>query len=98
MISTFVTAAHDLGICTLAEGIECSEEAKVCEQLGFDLAQGFLFGRPMPIHDIVKNASYGQTVSGKNPAPPSKTDQKAGIPANRPATVIKSFSKTIGIE
>jgi EAL domain-containing protein (putative c-di-GMP-specific phosphodiesterase class I) len=52
MILTFVTAAHDLGISTIAEGIECSEEAQICQQLGFDLAQGYLFGRPAPIHEI----------------------------------------------
>ncbi|MEJ2157004.1 MAG: EAL domain-containing protein [Desulfobacteraceae bacterium] len=52
MISTFVTAAHDLGICTLAEGIECIEEADVCRQLDFDLAQGYFFGRPAPIQEI----------------------------------------------
>jgi EAL domain-containing protein (putative c-di-GMP-specific phosphodiesterase class I) len=50
MISTFVNASHDLGILTLAEGIECSEEAKICQQLGFDLGQGYFFGKPAPIH------------------------------------------------
>ena len=27
MVSTFIKASHDLGILTLAEGIECAEEA-----------------------------------------------------------------------
>jgi EAL domain-containing protein (putative c-di-GMP-specific phosphodiesterase class I) len=49
MISTFIKASNDLGILTLAEGIECSEESKVCQQLGFDLGQGYHFGRPAPI-------------------------------------------------
>jgi EAL domain-containing protein (putative c-di-GMP-specific phosphodiesterase class I) len=98
MISTFVTAAHDLGICALAEGIECSEEAQVCEQLGFDLAQGFLFGKPMPIHEIGENASYSQTDLDKNPALPTETNQTVGMPANGSAAVARSFSKTIGIE
>jgi hypothetical protein len=52
----------------------------------------------MPIHEIGKNASYSQTVLGKNPISPSETDQKVGMPANGPVTGIKSFSKTIGIE
>ncbi|WP_019415391.1 EAL domain-containing protein [Paenisporosarcina sp. TG20] len=38
--------AHALGIITLAEGIERIEEAQVCESLGYDLAQGYLFGKP----------------------------------------------------
>jgi EAL domain-containing protein (putative c-di-GMP-specific phosphodiesterase class I) len=50
MISTFIMASHDLGILTLAEGIECSGESEVCQQLGFDLGQGYFFGKPAPIH------------------------------------------------
>jgi len=38
--------AHALGIITLAEGIERIEEAEVCESLGYDLGQGYLFGKP----------------------------------------------------
>lgn len=52
MISTFIQAAHDLGILTLAEGVECSEEALICQQLGFDLGQGYFFGRPAPINRL----------------------------------------------
>lgn len=55
MISTFIKASHDLGIITLAEGIECSEEAEVCKHLGFDLGQGYFFGRPAPINAIKIN-------------------------------------------
>jgi EAL domain-containing protein (putative c-di-GMP-specific phosphodiesterase class I) len=52
MISTFIKASHDLGILTLAEGIECSEESDVCQQIGFDFGQGYFFGKPTPIHAI----------------------------------------------
>ena len=41
--------AHALGIITLAEGIERIEEAQVCESLGYDLGQGYLFGKPSEI-------------------------------------------------
>jgi len=53
MVSTFVKATQDLGIAAIAEGIECSEEAETCQRLGFNFAQGFLFGRPLPISEIV---------------------------------------------
>lgn len=49
MISTFIKVSHDLGILTIAEGIESPEESEVCQQLGFDFGQGYLFGRPEPI-------------------------------------------------
>jgi EAL domain-containing protein (putative c-di-GMP-specific phosphodiesterase class I) len=35
-----------LGIVTLAEGIETPGEAEACRQIGFELMQGFYFGRP----------------------------------------------------
>lgn len=52
MVTTFVKAAQDLGIATLAEGIECSDEAGTCEELGFDYVQGFFYGKPLPFSDI----------------------------------------------
>jgi EAL domain-containing protein (putative c-di-GMP-specific phosphodiesterase class I) len=52
MVSTFVKAAQDLGIATVAEGIECSNEAETCQRLGFNFAQGFFYGRPLPITEI----------------------------------------------
>jgi EAL domain-containing protein (putative c-di-GMP-specific phosphodiesterase class I) len=52
MILTFVKAAQDLGIATLAEGIECPDESETCRQLGFEYAQGFFHGRPSPIDEL----------------------------------------------
>ena len=46
MVRTLVEMVLDFGISPLAEGIETSAEAETCRQLGFDLAQGFYFGRP----------------------------------------------------
>lgn len=59
MVSTFVKATQDLGIAAIAEGIECPEEAETCQQLGFDYAQGYLFGRPLPINDILAGSNLG---------------------------------------
>ena len=36
------------GDIPLAEGVETDEEAAVCQELGFELFQGFLFGSPIP--------------------------------------------------
>jgi EAL domain-containing protein (putative c-di-GMP-specific phosphodiesterase class I) len=30
----------------LAEGVETEAEAQICKQMGFDLCQGYLTGRP----------------------------------------------------
>jgi EAL domain-containing protein (putative c-di-GMP-specific phosphodiesterase class I) len=48
VLATLVQMVRDLGITSVAEGIEQQAESDVCVQMGFDLAQGFLFGRPAP--------------------------------------------------
>ena len=49
MIATLVTMVNGLGIASIAEGIECNDEAELCWQLGFDYAQGFHYGKPQRI-------------------------------------------------
>lgn len=46
LISSILGISHDLGIKCLAEGIEQTEEAAVCRDLGFSLAQGYFYARP----------------------------------------------------
>lgn len=48
MLDTLVKMVRDLDISALAEGIETAEEAEACKELGFDLAQGYFYGRPSP--------------------------------------------------
>jgi EAL domain-containing protein (putative c-di-GMP-specific phosphodiesterase class I) len=47
MVASLVRIVLDLGVTPLAEGIETSEEAEVCCEIGFQLAQGYFYGRPM---------------------------------------------------
>jgi EAL domain-containing protein (putative c-di-GMP-specific phosphodiesterase class I) len=47
-LQSLVAMARDLGVSTVAEGIECQAECEVCTQLGFNLAQGYYLGRPAP--------------------------------------------------
>jgi EAL domain-containing protein (putative c-di-GMP-specific phosphodiesterase class I) len=49
MLENLVRMVRDLEIRALAEGIETSTEADVCREIGFDLAQGYYFGRPAPL-------------------------------------------------
>jgi EAL domain-containing protein (putative c-di-GMP-specific phosphodiesterase class I) len=37
---------RSLGVRVIAEGVETEPVAAICRQLGYDLAQGYLFGRP----------------------------------------------------
>ncbi len=49
MIEALVKMVRDLDIAALAEGIETAAEAEVCRRIGFDLAQGYYYGRPGPV-------------------------------------------------
>jgi EAL domain-containing protein (putative c-di-GMP-specific phosphodiesterase class I) len=53
MLRVLVEMAHDFSAHTLAEGIETAAEAEACRDLGFEYAQGFLYGRPMPVEEII---------------------------------------------
>lgn len=53
LIASLVGMAHDLGIETVAEGVETEGEAATCRELGFKMAQGFHFARPAPIEDFL---------------------------------------------
>ena len=62
-LETLVRMVRNLGVAPLAEGVECSEEAAVCTQMGFLYSQGFLHGRPVPAAQIVAefiDEQYGQ--------------------------------------
>jgi len=48
MMTSLVQIAQNLGVAPLAEGVETAEEAAACREVGFELAQGFFFGRPAP--------------------------------------------------
>ncbi len=49
VVRSLVSVARDLGVRTVAEGLETAEDAATCAELGFELAQGFHFGRPEPL-------------------------------------------------
>jgi EAL domain-containing protein (putative c-di-GMP-specific phosphodiesterase class I) len=45
-IQSLLRIVRDLKVTPLAEGVETMDEASVAFELGFELAQGYLFGRP----------------------------------------------------
>ncbi len=48
VVRDLVKLVTDLGSVTLAEGVEEEAEAQVCRELGFQLIQGYLTGKPRP--------------------------------------------------
>ncbi|HEX6962149.1 MAG TPA: EAL domain-containing protein, partial [Lacipirellula sp.] len=46
MLASLVSIVRDLGIASLAEGVETEAEHQACRQMGFNYAQGFYYGKP----------------------------------------------------
>ena len=44
--------SHSLGLPTVAEGVEEAETARLLQELGCDVGQGWLFGRPVPAEGV----------------------------------------------
>ena len=47
-----VGLAHGLGLATIAEGVETEEQAQILAAQGWQLGQGWLYGRPRPPADV----------------------------------------------
>lgn len=45
--------AKRFGITAVAEGVEAKDDLEVLVEIGYDVAQGFLFAKPMPTNDFV---------------------------------------------
>jgi len=58
-----VELAQRYGVHTVAEGVESRADLVAANELGFDLVQGFLFGKPMPLKKFARNA-LTRTVMG----------------------------------
>jgi EAL domain-containing protein (putative c-di-GMP-specific phosphodiesterase class I) len=46
MVNALLRVVRTLGVRVIAEGIETELVAAICQRLGCDLGQGYLFGRP----------------------------------------------------
>lgn len=53
MLKSLVAMTKELGVTPLAEGVETRADSDACVDLGFDLIQGYLFGRPAPAESFL---------------------------------------------
>jgi EAL domain-containing protein (putative c-di-GMP-specific phosphodiesterase class I) len=49
LVRALVHFGNELGVGTIAEGIETEEESAWCRMIGCQFGQGYLFGRPQPV-------------------------------------------------
>jgi EAL domain-containing protein (putative c-di-GMP-specific phosphodiesterase class I) len=52
IIRSVVDLAHTLGLTVTAEGVETETQLSFVSEIGCDMAQGFLFGRPEPAEEF----------------------------------------------
>src|SRR4029079_11619311 len=50
ILRSAINVGHDLGMRVIAEGVETATTLGVLRDLGCDVGQGWLFGKPMPPH------------------------------------------------
>ncbi|MBW4519390.1 MAG: EAL domain-containing protein [Scytolyngbya sp. HA4215-MV1] len=52
VVSTIIALSNQLGLATVAEGIETQQQHQWLQQLGCELGQGYLFSKPLAAHEI----------------------------------------------
>ncbi len=54
IVRNTIGLARDLGIMTLAEGVETEPQLRMLQGMGCDFVQGYLFAKPMNMEDMVR--------------------------------------------
>ena len=53
LVRAIVQLAEDLGLQTVAEGVEAREQVTILLGLGCDRAQGFHYSKPLPLEELL---------------------------------------------
>ena len=66
IIRSTVRMAKNLGLKTLAEGVETKEQMDFLKGIGCEKVQGYYYGKPMPLKDTIKHMeSIGMPIEDK---------------------------------
>ena len=71
IMNAMVQVARGLGIHTLAEGLETERQRAFLQEIGCELAQGYLYHRPEPLE-----ATFDRREAGTVPAPYETADER----------------------
>lgn len=63
ILASIVNMAKELGIHTLAEGVETEEQYEFLLKIGCEKMQGYLFGKPKPVSEFVRNVDCSSEIS-----------------------------------
>ena len=59
ILRSIVALARELGMPTVVEGVETSQQVRDLTQIGCDIFQGFYYSRPVPVADFEECFSDG---------------------------------------
>jgi diguanylate cyclase (GGDEF)-like protein/PAS domain S-box-containing protein len=76
IVKAVLSMCHDMGLPTVAEGIERQDQLDLLSQLGCSHGQGYLFGRPSPLPVRVPGAPLPRAPQASEGLP----TEKAGTP------------------
>ena len=62
ILASIVNMAKELGIHTLAEGVETQEQYDFLRRIGVEKLQGYLFGKPIPVSEFVRESDCSYDV------------------------------------
>jgi len=71
IVTAIVAMARGLGLSVTAEGVETEAQAAFLRSLSCRMAQGFLFGRPMPADEFRQRLAAAQPAPGAVLRPPA---------------------------
>ena len=66
IVKAMINLGHNLGMDVVAEGVEITTQALLLRNWGCNIAQGFLYARPMPVDDI---AAFAAGLASESPQP-----------------------------
>jgi EAL domain-containing protein (putative c-di-GMP-specific phosphodiesterase class I) len=52
IVRVIIVLAHSLGLKVVAEGVETQDQANMLKELGSEMAQGYLYSKPVPSDTI----------------------------------------------
>jgi EAL domain-containing protein (putative c-di-GMP-specific phosphodiesterase class I) len=54
VVKAIINLAKALNIKTIAEGVENEKQYELLKEIGCDIAQGYLFAKPMPMEQAIR--------------------------------------------
>ena len=64
LVESMSRMVHSLGLTAVAEGVETLEQAQTLRAMGFELAQGFYFARPVSADELIEAIAKIPLVTG----------------------------------